>query len=330
MKRLLCLSVVFIMLLTGCSSGNTDTISSQASSSGLASGNAGAVTYVVDNLQFEIPEPWTEKTEESGSYYYFYPPTDADINFLMIQFSPMDTHVSITEEGMLDAYADGIEKASENYIGVTNDIKTNAHGLEYGYLPYSMTASGSNLDIISHIFDSEQGVVILSIVRDSFTDSTFQNETLFMTTITNSVQKFTNTASDYKTILKDVKPSDSKDISSPNSQPPEKEEEKEDNTSSSSLTLGQLNALETAGDYLDIMPFSYNGLVGQLEYEGYTHEEAVYAADHCGADWNEQAAKLAKSYLDTMTFSRQGLIEQLEYEGFTHDQAVYGVEQNGY
>lgn len=112
----------------------------------------------------------------------------------------------------------------------------------------------------------------------------------------------------------------------PNSENPSPSAE----TSSSSLTLGQLNALETAGDYLDIMPFSYNGLVGQLEYEGYTHEEAVYAADHCGADWNEQAAKLAKSYLDTMTFSRQGLIEQLEYEGFTHDQAVYGVEQNGY
>ena len=78
------------------------------------------------------------------------------------------------------------------------------------------------------------------------------------------------------------------------------------------------------------MPFSHAGLVKQLEYEGYTTTEAVYAADNCGADWNEQAARSAKNYLDMLAFSRTGLIEQLEYEGFTHEQAVYGVEQNGY
>lgn len=329
MKRLLCLSVVFVMLLTGCSSGNTDTTSSQASSSGQASGNAGAVTYVVDNLQFEIPESWTEKTEESGSHYYFYPPTDADINFLMVQFSPMDSQASITEEGMLDAYADGLEKASEGYVGSPPELKTNELGLDYGLLSYSIVVSETSIHNDCLIFDSKQGVVILSMTYESgkSTATTVENYRTFMTTIMNSVQEFTNTTSDYKTILKDVKPSDSKDISSPNSQP---QEEKEGNTSSSSLTLGQLNALETAGSYLDVMPFSHSGLVKQLEYEGYTHEEAVYAADHCGADWNEQAVKSAKLYLDTMTFSRQGLIEQLEYEGFTHDQAVYGVEQNGY
>ena len=70
--------------------------------------------------------------------------------------------------------------------------------------------------------------------------------------------------------------------------------------------------------------------VEQLEYEGYSHTEAVYGADNCGADWNEQAAKSAANYLDYTSFSRSGLIEQLEYEGFTHSQAVYGVEQNGY
>jgi len=57
--------------------------------------------------------------------------------------------------------------------------------------------------------------------------------------------------------------------------------------------------------------------------------EAQYAADNCGADWMEQAAKSAETYLSLMGFSRAGLITQLEYEGFTHEQAVYGVEQNG-
>lgn len=95
-------------------------------------------------------------------------------------------------------------------------------------------------------------------------------------------------------------------------------------------TIGQQNALKSAKEYLDISAFSYSELVSQLEYEQYTHEEAVYAVDNCGADWNEQAARSAKEYLDIMSFSREGLIEQLEFDGFTNEQAVYGVEQNGY
>ena len=95
-------------------------------------------------------------------------------------------------------------------------------------------------------------------------------------------------------------------------------------------TTGQKNALRSAKDYLRVMAFSYTGLIEQLEYEGYSHDEAVYGVDNCGADWFEQAALSAKEYLEVMSFSRTGLIEQLQYEGFTYDQAVYGVEQNGY
>lgn len=96
------------------------------------------------------------------------------------------------------------------------------------------------------------------------------------------------------------------------------------------LTTGQRNALSKAKDYLEFAAFSYTGLIEQLEYAKFSHEEAVYGADNCGADWNEQAALKAKSYLDLMSFSKDGLIEQLEYDGFTHEQAVYGAEQNGY
>jgi hypothetical protein len=95
-------------------------------------------------------------------------------------------------------------------------------------------------------------------------------------------------------------------------------------------TIGEKNALASAKSYLNISAFSYKGLIEQLEYEKYTHAEAVYAADNCGANWNEQAVKSAASYLKISSFSREGLIAQLEYEGFTHEQAVYGAEQNGY
>jgi hypothetical protein len=103
-------------------------------------------------------------------------------------------------------------------------------------------------------------------------------------------------------------------------------EEKE----SDKATLGEKNAAKSAVNYLRFTPFSYSGLVSQLEFEGYAHEEAVYGANQCGANWNEQAAKSAKHYLTLMSFSRDGLIAQLEFEGFTRQQAEYGVQAVGY
>lgn len=102
------------------------------------------------------------------------------------------------------------------------------------------------------------------------------------------------------------------------------------NADESTVTMGMKNALKSAEQYLDVMPFSYTGLIEQLEFSQYTHEEAVYAADHCGADWNEQAVKSAEQYLSLMSFSRKGLIDQLEYSGFTHSQAEYAAKQCGY
>ena len=98
----------------------------------------------------------------------------------------------------------------------------------------------------------------------------------------------------------------------------------------SSATLGELNALGQAKMYLTMTGFSYSGLIKQLEFEGYSHEEAVYGAKNCGADWNEQAAIKAKEYLEIQSFSKKALIEQLRFEGFTKEQAAYGVKQVGY
>lgn len=95
------------------------------------------------------------------------------------------------------------------------------------------------------------------------------------------------------------------------------------------LTSGQKNALRSADKYLAVTPFSYGGLIDQLEFEKYSHEDAVYAADNCGADWNEQALKSAKAYLKTSAFSYSGLIAQLEFEQFTTEQATYGADNCG-
>lgn len=96
------------------------------------------------------------------------------------------------------------------------------------------------------------------------------------------------------------------------------------------ITTGEKNALKKAKQYLAVSAFSHDGLIKQLEFEGYTTEEATYAADNVGADWNEQAAKKGKDYLAVSAFSRDGLIQQLEFEGFTTEQAEYGAQANGY
>ena len=68
----------------------------------------------------------------------------------------------------------------------------------------------------------------------------------------------------------------------------------------------------------------------QLEYEGFTHDEAIYGTDNCGADWNDQAVKKANSYLEITAFSKSGLIDQLVFDGFTKTQAEYAASEVGY
>ncbi|MCV7415362.1 Ltp family lipoprotein [Mycolicibacterium litorale] len=87
----------------------------------------------------------------------------------------------------------------------------------------------------------------------------------------------------------------------------------------------QQNAVRKAEEYLSISAFSREGLISQLEYEGFSTADATFAVDSITVDWNEQAVKKAQEYLSISAFSPQGLVEQLEYEGFTASQAAYGV-----
>lgn len=99
--------------------------------------------------------------------------------------------------------------------------------------------------------------------------------------------------------------------------------------SGSDMTVAQSNAVRTAEDYLAFIAFSRQGLIEQLEYEGYSNSDATFAVDHITVDWNEQAAEKAQDYLDMMGFSRSGLIDQLMYEGFTRSEAEYGASAVG-
>lgn len=108
----------------------------------------------------------------------------------------------------------------------------------------------------------------------------------------------------------------------------------DDSSSDSSFSGSQIidgeTAYECAQGYLNALNFSREGLIEQLEYEGYSLSEATSAVDSLVVDWNQQAAGSAQSYLRTFPdMTRSELIDQLEYEGFTYSQAVYGADAVG-
>jgi hypothetical protein len=95
-------------------------------------------------------------------------------------------------------------------------------------------------------------------------------------------------------------------------------------------TLAQQNAIRKAQSYLEFSGFSRAGLIGQLEYEGYSTDDATFGADNAGADWNAEAAEKAASYLEFSSFSREGLYDQLAYEEFTDAEIQFGLAAVGY
>jgi len=78
-------------------------------------------------------------------------------------------------------------------------------------------------------------------------------------------------------------------------------------------TVSQQNAIRKAESYLRSSAFSRSGLIGQLEFSGFSTADATFAVDSLGTNWSNQASKKAESYLRSSAFSRSGLIGQLEF-----------------
>ena len=92
-------------------------------------------------------------------------------------------------------------------------------------------------------------------------------------------------------------------------------------------TLGQKNALQKAEEYLKYLALSKQGLIGQLEYEGFEEADISYAMNNLNVDWKEQCYEKAKSYLKQSAFSKQALIEQLEFEEFEAADISYAMDK---
>lgn len=96
----------------------------------------------------------------------------------------------------------------------------------------------------------------------------------------------------------------------------------------SALDYESQNCYDQAMSYLDFMAFSRNGLIQQLQYEGYTDNAISNALDLLEKyyiSWDTEAVKKAQEYMETFSFSQQRLYEQLIHDGFTEEQANYGA-----
>lgn len=280
--------------------------------------------YDITPFSIDIPKEWTHKAHDG--YHYFY---DPDGNRLYISSSQSNISPSQFTSGYVDSFLDGFANSFDDFEEIS---RTTTHIDDF--LAYRVIA---NLELSG---DKYYGTMYVWVTKNYLCCMLFTTEgdkqseefDFYEDIIVNSIITYSSKdvrSPEEDSTKKATEPETEKPTKKPTEPPTEKPTKKATEKPVDSITVSQSNALKSAKSYLEYSAFSYNGLVEQLEYEKYSHEDAVYAADHCGADWNEQAAKSAESYLAYSSFSRDGLIEQLEYEGFTHEQAVYGVEQNG-
>lgn len=298
MRKGMFVSVCFAaaLALGGCSSGGGSTANSaaQAATSQVTSGD----------VTITVPANWETKAADDGEYIYpdygglLYLKTDGEMDS---SSTSSDEYYKKVVQGLeADGATTVVSEPSKENIGDAVAIRS-----QVTYKSDNDVMDGWNELIIS-------GFNVYNIMFLAPSDE-YQSQSDSMQAILDTVA-----LSDAEVPTFHASSNQSADSSADSG-----------SSSTNQTSVSQANALKMAKNYLDVTAFSHDGLVDQLEYEGFSHDDAVYGADNCGADWNEQAAKKAAEYLDVSAFSHDGLVEQLEYEGFTKDQAEYGVSQSG-
>lgn len=307
----LLLTFMCAMVFVGCGSDkSSSTVSSSVEStvSTLATTVATETTeYDIDGLRLEIPSSWRKEENNNGTTYFY---SSINQDFVFVRTSDGVIY-DMSNREVQDAMVEGLKSAMEDFVLLSLSEQQNGgfNGIRLsGIAKYEEYDNKYYLDTFSFNHNDK----LIQICYTSLSNNREECLNYFPKMLASLKDNTSDNA------ISNVGNGNSSAVVSSKATPSEP-----------TTTAGQRNALRSAKEYLDVMPFSYTGLIEQLEYEKYSHEDAVYAADNCGADWNEQAAKKAQDYLDVMAFSRQGLIDQLQFEGYTYEQAVYGVNQTG-
>lgn len=257
-------------------------------------------TRVLGNMSYSEPTEWNPTEAKNGWYYYPY--GDKQTGLVYVSFLEIEYP---TEEQLNHEYQDYIVGSVKQDLDAIHETKAvDISGLPGYYAEITMSIK-EDKDYGSLEYIVHDGQYLYSFL---FGDKG---------TLTDNMRKAADT------MIKSVQ------ISKPEVKQSESEEPQAEQPETDSLTMGQRNALNQAKSYLSFNGFSHDGLVEQLTFEGYSEEDAIFAADNCGADWNEQALRSAQSYLSYQAFSASGLKEQLEFGSYTSEQADYAVENCG-
>ncbi len=304
------MAVVLVFTLSACSAGGSNSTETEKASDTVTITSEEDDTPMtppfsklpMDCTKDEMTETYGEPTttgdaQNGGKVYSYYSSYKDTAGFITFSFD--------TNEELVSIYWTATPNTESDYTELANGIKSDL-AEQYGDIYFtndsgevSVWDGGNYAVTLMQIESTSQYIVLLNYSMASADDI---------------AKGFTNDAQN----------------SGSSSSTSTSKGESSSSSSSSSVSVGKKNALDRALRYLESSAFSHDGLVEQLEYEGFSHTEALYGADNCGADWNEQAAKKAKQYQDSLSLSKERLIEQLKYEGFTSSQASYGARSVGY
>lgn len=328
MKKVSCLLLATSMALmvAGCS-GEADTTKDANTTAATAPDMR---VYELNGVEYKIPMEW-ETYEDDGNYYY-YPDgrSAAQTAMLMVNYSSMDGEMDYSNASeMMDAYAEGVGEAD----GASHLLKASYPEWDNDALKLTY-----DLDIDSdayHVSQYAAPVLYDGIFSIGFFGGEKYQDTYDLILESVKFPSFPDAALDKSDDLDDLYGADSGEDDDDYDYDWD-DDDSSASTSSVTSSSGQnenlsterASALQMAHDYLKSSAFSRTGLIEQLEYEGFSKDDATYAVDNCGADWKAQAALMAKQYRKSSAFSHKGLVDQLEYEGFTPEQAEYGATQS--
>ena len=266
-------------------------------------------------ITYQIPVDWKEQNSDEDTKYY-YPPSA----MLMVAFE--DNPINIMNDESRSSFFEGFAEQFDNFE-LKSAILYTIDGL-YGIKCEAEFIDGDPVFLEGVLFDTSYSFV--SFLLFTFTNGGVDYSSDF-DKILASIE-ISNEPEDTTKVPDTTKVQDTTTVPD-TTKAPETTKSPETELPEVGMTINQKNALKKANSYLDFSNFSYQGLIEQLQYEGFSYSDAQYAVDNCGADWNEQALGKAKSYLEFSAFSYNGLKDQLEYEEFTSSQIKYAVDNCG-
>ncbi len=279
--------------------------------------------YEMAGISYQIPASWkVVHTDKDSPNYQKY--RSEDFSFSIQYYEDFYVDISQTESEIMSYLQPKFESAK-----VVDLWFYDVAGKKCFFFVLSEIADPSDLTI-KLACQGKNGIVYFNIFEYSDKDSAEKQICDFAKHISGNVDfyKSEKTETTTTTTAKKEKKTTTKKTTTAKTTTKPKTTTTEQ-TTTTAADVGSWNAVRAANSYLSFMAFSRSGLIKQLEYEGYSHADAEYAADNCGADWTKQAVLKGKEYIDTQAFSRSGLIKQLEYEGFSQNDAVSAVDSLG-